>query len=237
MAKVTKRRQAIDKDVDVEKRYGVEEASELVKKSARAKFDETVELAVRLGVNPKHADQMVRGAIVLPHGTGQTVRVLVFAKGDKARDAEGAGADVVGAEELVQRVTDGFLDFDRVIATPDMMGQVGKLGKILGPRGLMPNPKVGTVTFDVANAVRESKGGKVEYRTEKSGIVHARIGKASFDSTKIRENAKALVAALVRAKPASAKGQYLRSITMSSTMGPGVKIDPAVFIEKAEEET
>jgi len=165
------------------------------------------------------------------------VRVLVFAKGDKARDAEGAGADVVGAEELVQRVTDGFLDFDRVIATPDMMGQVGKLGKILGPRGLMPNPKVGTVTFDVANAVRESKGGKVEYRTEKSGIVHARIGKASFDSTKIRENAKALVAALVRAKPASAKGQYLRSITMSSTMGPGVKIDPAVFIEKAEEET
>jgi len=237
MAKVTKRRQAIDKDVDVEKRYGVDEASELVKKSARAKFDETVELAVRLGVNPKHADQMVRGAIVLPHGTGQTVRVLVFAKGDKARDAEGAGADVVGAEELVQRVTDGFLDFDRVIATPDMMGQVGKLGKILGPRGLMPNPKVGTVTFDVANAVRESKGGKVEYRTEKSGIVHARIGKASFDSTKIRENAKALVAALVRAKPASAKGQYLRSITMSSTMGPGVKIDPAVFIEKAEEET
>jgi len=237
MAKVTKRRQAIDKDVDAEKRYGVDEASELVKKSARAKFDETVELAVRLGVNPKHADQMVRGAIVLPHGTGQTVRVLVFAKGDKARDAEGAGADVVGAEELVQRVTDGFLDFDRVIATPDMMGQVGKLGKILGPRGLMPNPKVGTVTFDVANAVRESKGGKVEYRTEKSGIVHARIGKASFDSTKIRENAKALVAALVRAKPASAKGQYLRSITMSSTMGPGVKIDPAVFIEKAEEET
>jgi len=237
MAKVGKRRQAIDKDVDVQKRYGLDEASALVKKAARAKFDETVELAVRLGVNPKHADQMVRGAIVLPHGTGQTVRVLVFAKGDKARDAEGAGADVVGAEELVQRVTDGFLDFDRVIATPDMMGQVGKLGKILGPRGLMPNPKVGTVTFDVANAVKESKGGKVEYRTEKSGIVHARIGKASFDANKIRDNAKALVTALVRAKPASAKGQYLKSITMSSTMGPGVKVDPAAFIEKADEET
>lgn len=237
MAKISKRRQAIDKEVDVQKRYGLEEATALVKKAARAKFDETVELAVRLGVNPKHADQMVRGAIVLPHGTGQTVRVLVFAKGEKARDAEAAGADVVGAEELVQRVADGFLDFDRVIATPDMMGQVGKLGKILGPRGLMPNPKVGTVTFDVTNAVRESKGGKVEYRTEKAGIVHARIGKASFASEKLRDNAKALLTALLRAKPASAKGQYLKSITMSSTMGPGVRIDPAVFVEKTDEET
>jgi len=182
---------------------------------------------VRLGVNPKHADQMVRGALVLPHGTGQKVRVLVFAKGDKAKDAEAAGADVVGAEELVQKVADGFLDFDRVIATPDMMGQVGKLGRILGPRGLMPNPKVGTVTFDVKTAVTEAKAGKVEYRVEKAGIVHARIGKVSFNEKALMTNADALIQALVRAKPATAKGTYLRSITLSSTMGPGVRIDPA----------
>jgi large subunit ribosomal protein L1 len=235
MPKISKRRQAIEKDLDASKRYGLEEATALVKKCARAKFDETVELAVRLGVNPKHADQMVRGALVLPHGTGQKVRVLVFAKGDKARDAEAAGADVVGGDELVQRVSDGFLDFDRVIATPDMMGQVGKLGRVLGPRGLMPNPKVGTVTFDVAAAVREAKGGKVEYRTEKAGVVQARIGKASFAPEALRDNAKALIQALVRAKPASARGQYLRSITLSSTMGPGIKIDPLSFAEKTEE--
>jgi len=236
MAKISKRRKAIETELDVMKRYGVEEAAAIVKKCASAKFDETIEVAVRLGVNPKHADQMVRGALVLPHGTGQKVRVLVFAKGEKAKDAEAAGADVVGADDLVQKVNDGFLDFDRVIATPDMMGQVGKLGRVLGPRGLMPNPKVGTVTFDVTAAVREAKAGKIEYRTEKSGIVQARIGKASFTPEAIRENAKALIVALVRAKPASAKGQYLRSITISSTMGPGVKIDPMAFVEKADED-
>jgi large subunit ribosomal protein L1 len=235
MPKISKRRQAIEKEIDATRRYGLDEAAALVKKCARAKFDETIELAVRLGVNPKHADQMVRGALVLPHGTGQKVRVLVFAKGEKAREAEAAGADVVGGDELVQRVNDGFLDFDRVIATPDMMGQVGKLGRVLGPRGLMPNPKVGTVTFDVASAVREAKGGKVEYRTEKAGIVQARIGKASFTADALRDNARALIQALVRAKPASAKGQYLRSITLSSTMGPGIKVDPMTFAEKAEE--
>lgn len=236
MAKISKRRKAIESELDATKRYGVEEAAAIVKKCAKAKFDETIEVAVRLGVNPKHADQMVRGALVLPHGTGQKVRVLVFAKGEKAKDAEAAGADVVGSDELVQKVNDGFLDFDRVIATPDMMGQVGKLGRVLGPRGLMPNPKVGTVTFDVTAAVREAKAGKIEYRTEKSGIVQARIGKASFSPDAIRENAKALIVALVRAKPASAKGQYLRSITISSTMGPGVKIDPMAFVEKADED-
>jgi large subunit ribosomal protein L1 len=236
MAKVPKRRRALDTQVDGTKRYGLDEAVALVKQCATAKFDETVEIAVRLGVNPKHADQMVRGAIVLPHGTGQSVRVLVFAKGDKDREAREAGADFVGADELVAKVADGsFLDFERVIATPDMMGQVGKLGRVLGPRGLMPNPKVGTVTFDIANAVREAKGGKVEYRTEKAGVVHARIGKASFGPDAILGNAKALVNALVRAKPATAKGTYLRSITLSSTMGPGVRLDPNAFIEKAEE--
>ena len=236
MAIISKKRKAIDKDVDVMKRYGLDEAASLVKKCAKAKFDETVELAVRLGVNPKHAEQMVRGALVLPHGTGQKVRVLVFAKGEKAKDAETAGADVIGADELVQKVNDGFLDFDRVIATPDMMGQVGKLGRVLGPRGLMPNPKVGTVTADVSSAVREAKGGKIEYRTEKSGIVQARIGKASFTADALRDNAKALITALVRAKPPSAKGQYLRSITLSSTMGPGIKIDPIAFVEKTDED-
>lgn len=235
MAKIPKRRQAIEKLVDGSKRYALEEATALVKQCATAKFDETVEMSVRLGVNPKHADQMVRGALVLPFGTGQTVRVLVFAKGDKLREATEAGADIVGADELVTRVTEGFLDFDRVIATPDMMGQVGKLGRVLGPRGLMPNPKVGTVTFDITNAVREAKAGKIEYRTEKAGIVQARIGKASFSPDHIRENARAFVNALVRAKPATAKGTYLKSITLASTMGPGIKIDPAVFIEKHEE--
>ena len=236
MAKVPKRRRALDTQVDGTKRYGLDEAVALVKQCATAKFDETVEIAVRLGVNPKHADQMVRGAIVLPHGTGQSVRVLVFAKGDKDREAREAGADFVGADELVAKVADGsFLDFERVIATPDMMGQVGKLGRVLGPRGLMPNPKVGTVTFDIANAVREAKGGKGEYRTEKAGGVHARIGKASFGPDAILGNAKALVNALVRAKPATAKGTYLRSITLSSTMGPGVRLDPNAFVEKAEE--
>ncbi|MCU0653970.1 MAG: 50S ribosomal protein L1 [Polyangiaceae bacterium] len=208
---------------------------ELVKKAAFAKFDETVDLAVRLGVNPKHADQMVRGALVLPHGTGQTLRVVVFAKGEKANEAKNAGADEVGADDLVKRVQEGYLDFDRVIATPDMMGAVGKLGRILGPRGLMPNPKVGTVTFDVSNAVRESKAGKIEYRVEKAGIVHARIGKRSFTEQALTDNAMALIQALVRAKPSTAKGIYLRSITVSSTMGPGIKVDPLSISSKSEE--
>ncbi len=236
MAWISKRQKANGKDVDVAKRYALEDAAALVKTCARAKFDETIECAVRLGVNPKHADQMVRGAIVLPHGTGQKVRVLVFAKGEKLKEAEGAGADISGADELVAKVNEGFLDFDRVIATPDMMGQVGKLGRVLGPRGLMPNPKVGTVTVDVAGAVREAKAGKIEYRTEKAGIVHARVGKASFTHDAIRENVKALITALLRAKPASAKGQYLRSITLSSTMGPGIRLDPMAFIEKTDSE-
>ncbi len=236
MAKIPKRRQAVEKTVDSARRYGLDEAAALVKQCATAKFDETVEIAVRLGVNPKHADQMVRGALVLPHGTGQKVRVLVFAKGDKEREAREAGADFVGADDLVAKVLEGnFFDYERVIATPDMMGQVGKLGRVLGPRGLMPNPKVGTVTFDVTAAVREAKGGKIEYRTEKAGIVQARIGKASFPPDQIRDNARALVQALVRAKPATAKGTYLKSITLSSTMGPGVRIDPNTFIEKVEE--
>jgi large subunit ribosomal protein L1 len=178
---------------------------------------------------------MVRGAIVLPHGTGQTVRVLVFAKGEKEREARAAGADYAGSDDMVAKVNEGFMDFDRVIATPDMMGAVGKLGKILGPRGLMPNPKVGTVTFDVGNAVKEAKGGKIEYRVEKAGIVHARIGKASFDEKGLADNARALLTALVRQKPSTAKGTYLRSITVSSTMGPGIKVDPGEFVGSAEE--
>jgi large subunit ribosomal protein L1 len=213
----------------------MEAAVALVKKVANAKFDETVDLAVRLGVNPRHADQMVRGAVVLPHGTGQSVRIAVFAKGDKAKEALDAGADVVGDDDLVQKVSDGFLEFDRVIATPDMMGKVGKLGRVLGPRGLMPNPKVGTVTPNVADAVREAKAGKIQYRVEKAGIVHARIGKVSFTEAALGENANALIQQLVRQKPSTAKGIYLRSITMSSTMGPGVKIDPAIYTGKIAE--
>jgi len=235
MAKVSKNRAKVDEIVDRTRKYSVEEAASLVKKAKFAKFDETVDIAVRLGVNPKHADQMVRGAIVLPHGTGQTVRVLVFARGEKDREAREAGADFVGADDMVVKVNEGFMDFDRVIATPDMMGAVGKLGKVLGPRGLMPNPKVGTVTFDVSTAVREAKGGKVEYRVEKAGIVHARVGKSSFQEKAIAENALAIINALVKAKPSTAKGTYLRSITLSSTMGPGVRVDPAPFMGTTEE--
>jgi large subunit ribosomal protein L1 len=185
-------------------------------------------------VNPKHADQMVRGALVLPHGIGKTVRVLAFARGEKVAEAEQAGADFVGGEDLVAKVVGGWLDFDTVIATPDMMGQVGKLGRVLGPRGLMPNPKVGTVTFDVGKAVREAKAGKVEFRVEKAGIVHVPVGKCSFDPTKLNDNVRALVQALVKAKPSTAKGLYLRSITLSSTMGPGIRIDPTVFMSSTE---
>ncbi|MGA3123453.1 MAG: 50S ribosomal protein L1 [Polyangiaceae bacterium] len=235
MATIAKKRAAITALVDPARKYSVEEACALVKKAKYAAFDETVDLAVRLGVNPKHADQMVRGAIVLPHGTGRNVRVLVFAKGDKEREAREAGADFAGSDDLVAKVSEGFLEFDRVIATPDMMGSVGKLGRVLGPRGLMPNPKVGTVTFDVTAAVRDAKGGKIEYRVEKAGIVHARIGKASFNEQALSDNAKALIGALVRQKPSTAKGSYLRSITVSSTMGPGIKIDPGQFITAGEE--
>jgi len=235
MPKLAKKRTQVDAMVDKARKYTVEEAVVLVKQAKYAKFDETVDLAVRLGVNPKHADQMVRGAIVLPHGTGQAVRVLVFAKGEKEREAKDAGADFAGSDDMVAKVSEGFMDFDRVIATPDMMGAVGKLGRILGPRGLMPNPKVGTVTFDVGNAVKEAKGGKIEYRVEKAGIVHARVGKVSFTEQALAENATALLSALVRQKPSTAKGTYLRSITVSATMGPGVKIDPAQFIGKTEE--
>lgn len=203
-------------------------AIELVKSAATAKFDETIELAVRLGVDPKQADQMVRGTVSLPHGTGKPVRVLVFAKGEKEKEARDAGADVVGCEDLIEKIQGGWTDFDRAIATPDVMGQVGRLGKVLGPRGLMPNPKSGTVTFDVARAVREFKGGKIEFRVEKAGIVHAPFGKASFTAPQLVDNASAVLEALLRAKPASSKGRYVRGISVSSTMGPGVKVDPNV---------
>jgi large subunit ribosomal protein L1 len=235
MPKVAKKQVAARAKVDRTKKYTLEEACVLVKSAHPSKFDETVDIAVRLGVNPRHADQMVRGAVVLPHGTGQALRVLVFAKGEKAKEAEANGADFVGAEDLVAKVQEGFMDFDRVIATPDMMGAVGKLGRVLGPRGLMPNPKVGTVTFDIGNAVRDAKGGKIEYRVEKAGIVHARIGKASFSEQALTDNAKALINALVRAKPSTAKGTYMRSITLSTTMGPGIKIDPGQFMAATEE--
>jgi large subunit ribosomal protein L1 len=220
-----KRNQVLEK-LDRQKRYSIEEACTLVKSSAFAKFDEGVDLAVRLGVNPRHADQMVRGALVLPHGVGKTKRVLVFAKAEKAQEAEQAGADMVGADDLVAKVAAGFLDFDTVIATPDMMGQVGRLGRVLGPRGLMPNPKVGTVTADVKKAVSEAKAGKVEFRVEKAGIVHVPVGKKSFEANKLGDNVRALLEALLKAKPSTAKGQYVKSITLSSTMGPGIKIDP-----------
>lgn len=214
---------------DKSRRYALSEAVSLVKELAFANFDESVDVAVRLGVDPKHADQMVRGAVVLPHGTGKANRVLVFAKGEKVSEAEGAGADFVGGDDFVAKINEGWLDFDTVIATPDMMGQVGRLGRVLGPRGLMPNPKVGTVTFDVGKAVREAKAGKVEFRVEKAGIVHAQVGKRSFGETELAGNVKSLVGALVKAKPPAAKGTYLRSITLSSTMGPGIKVDPGTI--------
>jgi large subunit ribosomal protein L1 len=203
----------------------LDRAIEVAKSSATAKFDETMELAVRLGVDPKHADQMVRGTVVLPHGTGKQSRVLVFAKGEKEKEARDAGADVVGAEDLVEKIQGGWLEFDRAIATPDVMGLVGRLGKVLGPRGLMPNPKTGTVTFEIGKAVREFKGGKIEFRVEKAGIIHVPFGKASFGVGQLGENARSILEALLRAKPASSKGRYLKGITVSSTMGPGVRVD------------
>lgn len=212
--------------------YTPSEALELCVKTAKAKFDETVELHVRLGVDPRHADQQVRGAVVLPHGTGKTVRVLVFAKGEKAKEAEAAGADFVGADELVQKIQgENWFDYDVVVATPDMMGVVGRLGRVLGPKGLMPNPKSGTVTFDVAKAIADIKAGKVEYRVDKTAIVHCPIGKASFGSEKLMENFHTLMDAIVKAKPAAAKGQYVKSVSVSSTMGPGAKINPTKVLD------
>ncbi|HUU02777.1 MAG TPA: 50S ribosomal protein L1 [Myxococcota bacterium] len=213
--------------VDSLKSYPLDDALALVKELASAKFDETLEIAINLGVNPKYSDQMVRGAAVMPHGTGKTVRVAVFAKGDKAKEAEEAGADIIGAEDLAEKIQGGFIDFDKTIATPDMMKVVGKLGKILGQRGLMPNPKVGTVTFEIAKAVRETKAGKVEFRVEKEGIVHARVGKVSFEVQQLRENIASLMEAILKAKPSSAKGTYVKRASISSTMGPGLKLDVA----------
>jgi large subunit ribosomal protein L1 len=229
MAKKGKRFRGAASKIDRARRYPLEEAVRtLIGAEGQAKFDETVELAVKLGVDPRQADQNVRGTVVLPHGTGKTVRILVFAKGDKAKEATDAGADHVGAEDVAKKIQEEqWLDFDTAIATPDMMGVVGRLGKILGPRGLMPNPKVGTVTFDVGKAVREAKAGKVEFRVEKAGIVHVPIGKRSFGPERLLENAQALLSSLQRAKPAAAKGNYMQSIALSTTMGPGVRIDPA----------
>ena len=225
MAKLTKKAKAVAEKADNDKLYGVDEAIALLKELASTKMDETIEVAMNLGVDPRHADQMVRGMVALPKGTGKDVKVAVFARGDKAEAAKAAGADVVGAEDLMEDMQNGNLDYDRVIATPDMMGVVGRLGKVLGPKGLMPNPKLGTVTPDPAAAVEAAKGGEVQYRVEKAGIVHAGIGKASFGDADIRENFDAFVGAVVKAKPSGAKGKYVRKVAMTSTMGPGLKID------------
>ena len=225
MAKLSKKQKAQEGTVDRNRFYPVDEALAIVKKNATSKFDETVEVAINLGVDPRHADQMVRGVVNLPKGTGKDVRVAVFAKGDKAEEAKKAGADVVGAEDLMETIQGGQIDFDRVIATPDMMGVVGRLGKVLGPKGLMPNPKLGTVTPNVAEAVKAAKGGQVEFRVEKAGIIHSGIGKASFSEADLRKNFDAFVDAIVKAKPSGAKGKYVRKVALSSSMGPGVKID------------
>ena len=227
MAKLTKKQKAMESAVERDRLYGVDEAISIVKKNATAKFDETVEIALNLGVDPRHADQMVRGVVSLPKGTGKDVRVAVFAKGDKAEEAKKAGADVVGAEDLMETIQGGTIDFDRVIATPDMMGIVGRLGKVLGPKGLMPNPKLGTVTPNVADAVQAAKSGQVEFRVEKAGIVHAGIGKASFPEADLKANFDAFVDAIVKAKPTGSKGKYVKKLSVSSSMGPGVKIDLA----------
>ena len=226
MTKLSKRQKALQV-VDREKLYGVDEAIALVKGNASAKFDETIEVALNLGVDPRHADQMVRGVVNLPKGTGKSVRVAVFAKGAKADEAKAAGADVVGAEDLMETIQGGQIDFDRVIATPDMMGVVGRLGKVLGPKGLMPNPKLGTVTMDVAKAVNDAKSGQVEFRVEKAGIVHAGIGKASFSEEDLKENFSAFIDAIIKGKPSGAKGKFVKKLSVSSTMGPGVKVDLA----------
>jgi large subunit ribosomal protein L1 len=231
MTKLSKRQKAMA-EIDRNRFYGVDEAIGIVKKNATAKFDETVEVALNLNVDPRHADQMVRGVVGLPNGTGKDLRVAVFAKGDKAEEARKAGADVVGAEDLMETVQGGQIDFDRVIATPDMMGVVGRLGKVLGPRGLMPNPKVGTVTMDVTKAVRDAKGGKVEFRAEKAGIVHVKMGKGSFAAEKLEANFNTLIDLIMKLKPATAKGVYLQGIAISSTMGPGIKIDTTEILAR-----
>jgi large subunit ribosomal protein L1 len=217
----------VKEKIEVNKEFSLEDALKLVKESSYTKFDETVDLAVNLGVDPRKSEQMVRGTVVLPHGIGKKVRVLVFAKGEKEKEALDAGADFVGAEDLVDKISKGWLDFDKSVATPDVMGIVGKLGKILGPRGLMPNPKLGTVTFDIARTVKEIKAGKVEYKAEKAGIVHVPIGKVSFDTEKLLDNAKAVISSIIKSKPATSKGKYLRKVSISSTMGPGLAIDIA----------
>ena len=222
-----KKFKAASAKVDRNRRYKVDEAMKLVKETAVRKFDESVDAAINLGVDPKHADQVVRGAVVLPHGMGKTVKIAVFAKGDKAKEAEAAGADIVGAEDLAEKIQGGFMDFDKVIASPDMMGVVGRLGKVLGPRGLMPNPKVGTVTMDLTRAVKEQKAGKVEFRVEKAGIVHVPFGKASFEPQKLKDNFTAIMEVIFKAKPQTAKGVYLKNVTVSTTMGPGIKLDVA----------
>jgi large subunit ribosomal protein L1 len=227
MTKITKKAKALAAAIDKEKLHGVDDALALIKTHATAKFDESVEIAINLGVDPRHADQMVRGVVTLPAGTGKDVRVAVFAKGDKAEEAKKAGADVVGAEDLMETIQGGTIDFDRVIATPDMMGIVGRLGKVLGPKGLMPNPKLGTVTPNVAEAVKAAKGGQIEFRVEKAGIIHAGLGKASFSQDDLRKNFDAFVDAIVKAKPSGSKGKYVRKIALSSSMGTGVKIDVA----------
>ncbi|MCL5062977.1 MAG: 50S ribosomal protein L1 [Nitrospiraceae bacterium] len=225
--KMGKKMDSAISNIDLNKEYSIEEAIALVKESKFTKFDETVDMAINLGVDAKKSDQMVRGTVVLPYGTGKTVRVLVFAKGEKEKEAKDAGADYVGAEDLVEKIQQGWLEFDKTVATPDLMGLVGKLGKILGPRGLMPNPKLGTVTFDIAKAVKEIKAGKVEYKVEKAGIVHVPVGKASFDKEKLLENTMAILKSVTKAKPSTSKGKYIKKITISSTMGIGVKIDIA----------
>ncbi|HSB30834.1 MAG TPA: 50S ribosomal protein L1 [Candidatus Sulfobium mesophilum] len=222
-----KKMKAAMEKVEAGKEYSLEEAVSLVKKMAYTKFDETVDLAFNLGVDPRKSDQMVRGTVVLPHGSGKSVRVLVFAKGEKEKEARDAGADFAGAEDLVEKINKGWLDFDKVVATPDIMGVVGKLGKVLGPRGLMPNPKLGTVTFDVGKAVREIKAGKVEYKAEKAGVVHVPIGKVSFEEQKLIDNARAIIDSVNKAKPSTSKGKYVKKLSISSTMGPGLKIDPS----------
>jgi large subunit ribosomal protein L1 len=220
-----KKLKTVKEKLEIGKEYSLEDAIKIVKESSYAKFDQTVDLAINLGVDPRKSEQMVRGTSVLPHGTGKKVKVLVFAKGEKEKEAQEAGADYVGAEDLVEKISKGWLDFDKSVATPDVMGLVGKLGKILGPRGLMPNPKLGTVTFDVAKTVKEIKAGKVEYKTEKAGIIHVPIGKISFEASQLLENAKAVISGIIKAKPATSKGKYLKKISISSTIGPGIDID------------
>jgi len=234
VAKASKKYRAAAERIDQAQAYGLEDGIGLVCAAESRKFDESVDMAINLGVDPKHADQMVRGAIVLPHGTGKSLRILVFAKGAKEKEAKDAGADFVGGDDLAKKIqSEGWLDFERVIATPDMMSVVGRLGKVLGPRGLMPNPKLGTVTMDVAQAVREQKAGKVEYRVDKNGIIHVSIGKKSFEPNQLIDNARALLEAVIKAKPAASKGIYLKKISVSTTMGPGVRIDPTSVTSKA----